>query len=56
MMKYCQPLLLIFFLASIVHKMMKDDGVMTNLYNRSPVVTATLACQSTLGSPRFAVQ
>jgi len=55
MMKYCQPLFLIFFLASIVHKMMKDDGIMTILYNHSPVVMATLACQSTLVSPRLAV-
>jgi len=47
MMKYCQPLLLIFFLANIVHKMMKDDGIMTILYKQ----TGTLAWQSTLGSP-----
>jgi len=51
MMKYCQPLFLIFFLANIDHKMMKDDGLMTILYNCSPVVMATLAWQSTLGSP-----
>jgi len=56
MMKYCQPLLLTFFLASIVHKMMKDDGTMTILYNRSWVVTATLAWQSTLGSPVVTVR
>jgi len=31
------------FLANIVHKMMKDDGIMTTLYKRSPVVMATLA-------------
>jgi len=50
MMKYCQLLLFIFILANIVHKMMKDDEIMTILYNRSPVVTAKLACQSTLVS------